>query len=125
MLQYETQVSIYERLSSGIETSVFDCVPTETIFPYVVLGEIISVPDDTKTNSGERITQKIYIFSNAKGKEETFFIAKDIKQALSAELIVEGAFVIDQSIKKCTVLETDGDFFQGVIELEILLEEME
>lgn len=125
MRQFETQVSVYGRLSSSIETQVFDCVPSETKLPYVVLGESVSVPDYTKTTNGERITQTIYIFSNAEGKEETFFIAKDIDKALSMELIVEGAFVIDQKIKKCKVLETDQDLFQGVIEFEILIEEME
>lgn len=121
MKLFNIQQGIYNNIK-GIDTPVFDYVPEKTEFPYVVLGEIEEVPENTKTTVGSRITQTLYVFSNAEGKKETFEIINDIKESFSSDLEIHDSFLVSQKFSKVKVQEMEL-YYQGIVEIEIILDE--
>ena len=124
---YEVQEAVYKRLENDSSLNekikgVFDYVPEETDFPYVILGRIYSVPEKTKTTIGERVEITIDIWSTYKGKKETIDIIKLVESALKEELEVGGLFVIDQKVKSREVLEEINELYHGTLTYEILID---
>lgn len=122
---FETQEAIYKRLTDELGDKVngiFDYVPEDTRFPYIVIGRIYSEPENTKTTIGERIEIDLDIWSSAKGKKETINIVNLIKNALEDDLVIPGADVIDQEIKSIEVLEEINDLYHGTVVFEVLLD---
>lgn len=121
MKLFDIQQAIYKRLEKS-PVSIFDYVPEKTEFPYCVLGDIEEIPENTKTTNGSKVTQTIYIFSNAQGKKETFNIIEELKSSLVSDLEISDAFLVSQKISKVKVWET-MDYYQGLVNLEITLDE--
>lgn len=124
---YEVQQAIYERLINDEElnekiTGIFDAVPDESPFPYIVLGRIYSEPSDTKTSKGWRVEQILDVWSASKGKKETISIIESIKNALEEELSIDGVFVISQQLRNIEILEEVVDLFHGTVTYEILID---
>lgn len=124
---YEAQAAVFQRLEADIDlnsrvSGVFDYVPEETAFPYVVLGRVLSTPLKTKTTIGENVEITLDIWSDYKGKKETIDIANIMKNALSNELTVAGAFLLSQDITSVEVLEEVNDLYHGIIICEIKLD---
>ena len=74
MNMLELQTAIYARLDSSAQlkkavTGIYDYVPEETSFPYVVIGEVVSEPWNTKTTDGEAVTISLDIWSDQRGKK--------------------------------------------------------
>lgn len=99
-MSYETalwplQKAIFQRLSSdvtlsGVVTGVFDHVPENQPYPYVVIGEPNELPFDTKTSFGEEISLVIHVWSNYPGKKEAYNILGACQRALAYKLSLEG-----------------------------------
>lgn len=120
---FEVQQVLYSRLSDIKKINgVFDYVPEETAFPYVVLGRIYATAENTKTTTGQRIEVTLDIWSGAKGKRETVEIIDLIDDALEKEFDVPGADVVDQKIRSIEVMEEINDLFHGTVVFEILLD---
>lgn len=121
---FEAQSAVFTRLQSTLTSveGVFDYVPDKTEFPYVVLGRTYATPNKTKTSTGERIEVTLDVWSDSKGKKETIKIVNDIEASLTDELIVEGAFLIDQKINSIEVLEEVNNLYHGTVVFEILLD---
>lgn len=122
---FEVQEAIYARLSTELGdkvNGVFDYVPEDTKFPYIVIGRVQSTPERTKTTIGERIEVELDIWSSAKGKKETINIVNLIEDALEGELTIPGADLIDQDITSIEVLEEINDLYHGTVVFEVLLD---
>ncbi len=99
-MSYETalwplQKAIFQRLSSdstlsGMVTGVFDQVPENQPYPYVVIGEPNELPFDTKNTFGEEISLVIHVWSKYPGKKEAYNILGACQQALAKKLTVDG-----------------------------------
>lgn len=114
---------MYSRLSELNKiTGIFDYIPENTNFPYVVFGRIYITPETTKTTMGERIEITLDIWSGAKGKRESIEVVNSIDDSLSDDLKVPGADVIEQKIKSIEILEETNDLFHGTVVFEILLD---
>lgn len=122
---FEVQEAIYARLTAELGNKVngvFDYVPEDTKFPYVVIGRLQSTPERTKTTVGERVEVELDIWSSAKGKKETISIVNLIKDALDEELSIPGVDLIDQDITSVEVLEEINDLYHGTVVFEVLLD---
>ncbi|MFC0559683.1 DUF3168 domain-containing protein [Halalkalibacter alkalisediminis] len=124
---YDAQVSVFKRLESNLElmeqiTDTYDYVPSETDFPYIVLGRAYSTPEKTKTTDGERIEITLDIWSIYQGKKETVEIMKLVEASLIEDLLIEDALVISQEVKSREVLEEANDLYHGTVIFEILLD---
>jgi len=122
---FEVQEAIYARLTAELGNKVngvFDYVPEDTKFPYIVIGRVQSTPERTKTTVGERIEVELDIWSSAKGKKETISIVNLIKDALDEELSIPGVDLIEQDITNIEVLEEINDLYHGTVVFEVLLD---
>ena len=124
---YDAQVSVFKRLENDSElmsavTGVYDFVPEETNFPYVILGRCTATPVNTKTTIGERIEVTLDVWSVYKGKKETANIINLLEASLTDELTVEDADLITQEIKSIEIVEESNELYHGTVVFEILLD---
>lgn len=119
----EFQEAIYSRLKNlpGVN-GVFDYVPEDTKFPYIVLGRAYAEPEYTKTTTGERIEITIDVWSGAKGKREAVEIINAISEALENDLEIPEAVTLDQGIRNIEVLQEINDLFRGTVTFEIIID---
>ncbi|WP_164670966.1 DUF3168 domain-containing protein [Virgibacillus doumboii] len=132
------QQSLYQRIYNNasvraLVTGVYDHVP-KTIkdeqgndipvpFPYIVIGEPVSDPFDTKTTTGEQIALVIHVWSKYPGKKEAYDILNACLQATSRRLSIEGGFSIElQERTNMTVFDDiDGITRHGVLRLRFTI----
>lgn len=97
-MAYETalwplQQAIYQRFKadvtlSALVTGIFDAVPKDQPFPYVVIGEPNVNPFPTKNTFGEEINLVIHVYSDYSGKKETYNILEACQKALAKRLTI-------------------------------------
>ncbi len=78
----------------GTPARVFDQVPQDSAFPYLVIGEDTSGPFDTKTEDGMEHRLTIHTWSRYRGLKET----KQIIAAVTAALDGAGLSVIGDDV---------------------------
>lgn len=91
----EVQTAIYALLATGsspISCNVYDEVPKDASFPYVVMADFYDAPFEARGVKGRSVGLEFHIFSrNAGGKFETYEIMDEICDKLTAgKLTVSG-----------------------------------
>lgn len=129
---YETEIlnvqdAVFQRLAndpvlSSAVTGIFDKVPENEQFPYVVLGRCYGTPYRTKTTDGERIELTLDIWSGDNGKKETIDISNLIGAALEAPIFLDSADLFSQELTSIEVLEEVTDLFHGTLVYEFILD---
>ncbi|SFG10643.1 DUF3168 domain-containing protein [Sporolactobacillus nakayamae] len=129
---YETEIlnvqdAVFQRLAndpglSSAVTGIFDKVPENEQFPYVVFGRCYGTPYRTKSTDGERIELTLDIWSGDNGKKETIDLVNLIGAALEEDLSLEHADIFSQEIKSLEVLEEINDLFHGTLVYEFILD---
>ena len=122
--QWPLQQAVYGALTGdaavqallGNPARVFDHVPQDSAFPYVVVGEATSGPFDTKTEDGLDQTLTIHSWSRYRGLKETKEIMAAVTGALDQQaLAVSGHdLVLLRFTFGTTVLDPDGLTRHGV-----------
>ena len=122
--QWPLQQAVYGALTGdaavqallGNPARVFDHVPQDSAFPYVVVGEATSGPFDTKTEDGLDQTLTIHTWSRYRGLKETKEIMAAVADALDDQaLAVSGHdLVLLRLTFGATVLDPDGLTRHGV-----------
>src|SRR3954468_11425461 len=120
-IAFALQQAIFAALSSSpdlqalIGNRLFDFVPPDSAFPYVVLGDGSEADWSTATEDGTEHTIQIDVWSRQPGHREAKQIADVIRSVLNnAALIVTGAALID--IRHVTTdfsREPDGQTFRA------------
>jgi len=100
----------------GDPARVFDHVPANSAFPYVVIGEATARDWDTKTDDGMEQTLTVHTWSRARGAGETKQIMAAIIDTLDhAPLVVAGhALVLIRFEFTQTLVDPDGLTHHGV-----------
>ena len=124
---FKTQEAVYKRLLEDDQLvekvrGIYDYVPKESDYPFVVLSQAYTTPYTTKTTFGEQIEIQLDIWSTYHGQKETTSIAQLIQGSLTSDLSVDGAFILSQEIKSIEVVEEDTDLYRGSLVCEILLD---
>ncbi len=90
--------------------SILDHVPTGTVFPYVVIGEVRSVPMDTQSVSGNEVMLTLDTYSRATGMQEARHIMSQIYAALhnAAFTVPNQVLVQCQCLESVTLVEAEG-----------------
>ena len=93
----DVQKAVYTRLKHFLtDVSVYDAVPDNEKFPYVVIGDESGTDWSEKTGAGLDLTITVQVFSRAHGYREAKEIADRVAQALTkSPLDVEGCNVLD------------------------------
>jgi hypothetical protein len=127
---FDLQAIVYSTLNGdsaldGIvgNNKIFDNVPQDTGYPYVVIGNESAINRGTKNLDGNEYTIDIEVWSQYRGK-------KEIKEAMEriynlfhdADYSVSGAdMVISQVRNVITLTENDGITRHGVITLSVIV----
>ena len=129
-ISFALQQAIFAALSASsdlqalIGNRLFDFVPPDSIFPYVVLGDGNESDWSTATEDGTEHAVQIDVWSREPGHKEAKQIADVIRATLNnAALTVTGATLID--IRHLTTdfsRESDGQTFQARLRFRAVTE---
>lgn len=90
---FQLGAAVYKALASdatlkNLATRVFDSfAPTDTAYPYVVVGEWTEVADDVLTRPGREVTCTIHVFSRYQGSAELKRIIDRVEGLLSRVIL--------------------------------------
>ena len=102
---------------------IFDNVPQDTTYPYVVLGNITALNRGTKTLDGNDYVLDIDVWSTYRGKKEISEAMERIYELLhDTTYSVSGAdMVVSQVRNTITLVENDGITRHGVLTLSVIV----
>ena len=127
---FDLQSAIYSILNGdatldGIigNNKIFDNVPQDTSYPYVVIGNINVINTGTKTLDGNEYNVDIDIWSEYRGKKEISDAMERIYELLhDTTYSVSGAnFVNSQVRSTITLVENDGITRHAVLSLSVIV----
>src|SRR5690554_4760177 len=116
MKMLDIQAAIYTRLASVLSVDVWDDVPQQPEFPYVVIGDDTAVDWSADAYIGTDATLTIHVWSRQSGRSETKAIQQEIDEALNRfDLVVDGLDVVTLHREfSQTMLDPDGRTRHGV-----------
>jgi hypothetical protein len=120
---YATLIASSE-VQAVVGTRVYDMVPREAVFPYLVVGDDDESNADTKTEQGSEHALTVTAWSRAGGREEVKLAAEAVRSALDgAALALSGHVLIDIRYLSAQFLrESDGQTFRAVIKFRAVTE---
>lgn len=120
--------AIYGRLTGdatlmGIVEGVYDDVPQDTAYPYVVVGEETTINAGTKTKDGVEYTLTIHVWSRYRGLKQAKQIMERIYELLhNYDLTVSGASLVNLRQEfSATFVDADGLTRHGVIRFRAMV----
>lgn len=128
MNAWPLQEAIYSRLTGSsalaafVGPRIYDDVPQTTPFPYVVVGDDMSIPWDQDACAGTESTVTLHVWSRYSGRKEAKQILAVLYALLhNAELTVSGSqTVLFRAEYQETFLDPDGMTRHGVIRFRTL-----
>lgn len=128
MKQWEIQVAVLARLAAYgplaafVSGRIYDDVPQNAPFPYVVIGEADSIPFDDDVNDGEDTDLTIHVWSRSAGRKEVKQMMAAIYAALHRyPLPITGAHTVLMDFDyQNSFLDPDGITRHGVIRFRLL-----
>ena len=127
---FDLQTILYSTLNGdstldGIvgNNRIFDNVPQDTDYPYVVIGNINVINRGTKSLDGNEYNVDIDVWSTYRGKKEISDAMERIYELLhDPTYTVSGAnMVISQVRNTITLVENDGITRHGVLTLSVIV----
>ena len=127
---FDLQTILYSTLNGdstldGIvgDNKIFDNVPQDTGYPYVVIGNINVANRGTKSLDGNEYSVDIDVWSQYRGKKEISDAMERIYELLhDATYSVSGAdMVVSQVRNTITLVENDGITRHGVLSLSVIV----
>jgi hypothetical protein len=120
---WELQKAIFSALDGstvgmdGANVPIFDDVPEDTKYPYVVIGEETASNNGTKTVDGIEHTLTIHAWSQYRGRREIKEIMQSVYENLhNTAITVSGASLVNiRQEFNTTMAETDGITRHGVM----------
>lgn len=104
--------------------SIFDHVPADSAFPYMVLGDMTERPVETQEGGGKDIALTVHCYSRYRGFHETQQILATIADVLDgADYPVAGHTLVlcDLTSSSC-LLEADGTTRHGIQNFRIVID---
>jgi|TARA_R100000455_G_C6267619_1_gene122995 hypothetical protein len=104
-------------------TGVFDDVPENTAYPYVVIGEETATNIDTKDKDAHEHTLTIHVWSQYRGRKEIKNIMSSVYTTLhNASITVSGASLVNIRHEfENTLTEADGITRHGVMRFRVVV----
>lgn len=125
---YQLQQGIYTKLKGdgvlmGMVQGVYDVVPKQVAFPYLVIGDGTQRSLAASAIDGVRCDMVIELFSRAKGRKEVLLIMDRIYALLHRQVLtVDGTPSLVLRIQRAeTEMLVDGVTVRGTVRLLIVL----
>lgn len=98
------QQAIFQRLSSdpsiaGIAKGVFDSVGKDQAYPYITVGEPVTLPLETKNTYSEEISIVVHTWSVYEGKRESYALLDAVAQAIHRGIRIDAPFTLQRVTK--------------------------
>lgn len=126
MIDSAVQKSIYEALSTALSgvANVYDAVPQNTAYPYVVIDSQESVPNEPFTSRRDERFVYLSVWSQYRGQKEVLDILSLIDSALHRKKlpIDTGRIAIVYVKNRRTMREPDNLTFQGAATIQLITE---
>ena len=108
----------------GDPPRVFDAVPRDSAFPYIVVGDDAETNWDTATDAGCEHNLSIHVWSRAGGRKECKLAAEAVRDALhGASLALTGHTLVDlRYLSTDFARETDGETFRATVRFRAVTE---
>lgn len=123
------QQEIYQALTGDstlmtLVTGVYDRVPQDSAYPYVVIGDMAGNDWSSKTTTGMEYLITLHVWSREGGRKETALIMERLHTLLhQSNLTITGqSLVLMQFLSSSLSLENDGWTYHGILRLRALLE---
>jgi len=118
----------YDRLTSALPGHrIYDALPEQAEFPYVVMGEVSGRDWSDKSAAGQVVFSTLHIWSRYPGRKEVAEIQDQVLQALTSAPLDLGpsfraAFIgLDMSE---IIIDIDGTTRHGIVRIRYLIEEI-
>lgn len=117
----------YERLTAATSYRIFDNLPEQAEFPYVVLGEVSGRDWSDKFGPGQEVFSTVHIWSQYPGRKEAAEMQDAILRVLTSSPLALGpdfhaAFgTLDMSEM---IIDIDGVTRHGIVRVKYLIEEL-
>jgi len=127
---WELQKAIYSALNGNVtgiggtgNVSVYDDVPEQTSYPYVLMGEETTSNNGTKTLDGLEHTLTIHAWSQYRGRREIKEIMQSIYSLLhdSAITVAGASLVLIRQEFSTTLAENDRITRHGVMRFRVVM----
>lgn len=124
--EYLVQKSVYEALNGNISVPVYDIAPEKTPYPYVTIGEDLSVENGTDTTTNDLVSFTINTWSRSDSSKEIKLLMGEIKQILHLMRFTEPDVLFTANYFKTSQVfyDTDGITRHGVQEFNLTIEEL-
>lgn len=119
-----------DRIEAQTSYKVFDNMPKQESFPYIVMGEITARDWSAKSEPGQEVYFTIHIWSQYEGRKEADEIADAVLQALTMsplDLSPDFHPVLDRDDifdSYDLIIDIDGITRHGILKLHYLIEEV-
>lgn len=127
---WELQKAVYAQLSGdatllALVNGIFDFVPQDTDFPYIIIKNPRVSDWSTKTTQGAKVDFEVEIFTRERGSKSCFEIIDRIDELLDdASLTVTGHTLVDLQTGSAQVTQQrDGLTYHGILRFNTTLEE--
>ena len=116
-----------EAVKSAAGTRVFDAVPRQAAFPYIVVGDGGETNWDTATEAGSQHSLAVHVWSRAGGHKEAKLAAEAVRETLDgAALTLDGHALIDlRYLSADFAREADGETFRATLKFRAVTEPSE
>ena len=116
-----THKAILAGLQSACSCSVYDAVPQDTTYPYVVMDYFISQNDDFLDSRFDDRTYYLSIWSRAHGQAEVMDIIQEIETLHETPFSLDtGQLASFKVVRKRTARNSDNLTFRGQVVIKVL-----
>jgi len=115
------------RIEAETSFTVYDDLPEQAVYPYVVMGEMTARDWSDKFEPGQEVYSTKHIWSQYKGKKEVTEMGDAILQALTKSPLDLGPnfrAVLDELDTNEIIVDIDGITRHGILRQRYLIEEV-
>lgn len=117
------QTGLFNLLSAGQTTPVYDDVPEDAVFPYITIGAFTCKRVADKTSDIWDASIQLHIWSDYSGKAEINAVADDITTVVSSSAIeAPGFFVISQDVDFFEAFPEEEFGYHGVLTVVVTIQ---
>ncbi len=124
LVLHDAQVA---RIEAETSYTIYDDLPEQAPFPYVVMGEMTGRDWSDKFEPGQEVYSTIHIWSQYAGRKEAAEMGDGILQALSKsplDLAPNFRAVLDELDMNELIIDIDGITRHGIMRFKYLIEEV-
>lgn len=131
---WAVQKAVYTRLSGSVVLQsadgaipVYDDVPQDQAYPYIMIGDVTGSQWDTKTTPGDQVTVTIHALSQYRGMSEVKRMLDEIVQDLTSATLDLSADTFAAIVSRVdhyeTFLEGDGRTRHGILRFRLTVDD--